>query len=332
MKGKGKKLFVMIGIPLACVILAGVILWFAVIRPNQRYDAAMTLMEKEKYEDAQDAFEALNGYKDSEAKVEQCRLAIRELRYNNALALLESGHVLDACEAFRALDGYKDSAQKADAVYEKHMEKMERLKAAQVGDHLTFGAYEQDNDLTNGKEDIQWLVLDIQDGKALVVSRYALDCKAYNNIFLTISWEACSLRSWLNQVFLNTAFCVEERALIPPVTVSADPNPIYNTKTGSDTQDQVFLLSIVEANRYFASAEERKCEPTAYAVAKGAHTSTQSGLRCWWWLRSPGYLQFRASLVLNDGNIYEHGDFATYGTGTIRPAMWIDLSLAEIPE
>lgn len=325
MTPKKKKNLALITILLACLLLAGAILLFAVILPNNRYDAAMTLMEQEKYEQALDAFEALQGFKDSEAKVEQCRLAILEIRYNNALALLDSGYILDACEALRALDGYRDSAEKADAVYAKHQEKMAKVSAAQVGDYLIFGTYEQDNDPSNGKEDIRWLVLEVKDGKALVVSKYALDCKAYNNVFMTISWEKSSLRAWLNQDFFNAAFCVEERAMIPEVTVTADPNPAYETKTGNDTQDRVFLLSIAEADRYFASAEDRKCEPTAYAVEKGAHTSTKSGLRCWWWLRSPGYLQFRASLVLNDGNIYNHGDFATYGTGTIRPAMWIDL-------
>ena len=29
----------------------------------------------------------------------------------------------------------------------------------QVGTYVTFGSYEQDNDLSNGKEDIEWLVL-----------------------------------------------------------------------------------------------------------------------------------------------------------------------------
>ena len=46
-----------------------------------------------------------------------------------------------------------------------------------VGDYISFGSYEQDNDVTNGKEPIEWLVLDVQEGKAKILSRYALNCR-----------------------------------------------------------------------------------------------------------------------------------------------------------
>ena len=41
-----------------------------------------------------------------------------------------------------------------------------------VGDIITFGHYEQDNNLDNGAEPIEWIVLDVQDGKALLLSKY----------------------------------------------------------------------------------------------------------------------------------------------------------------
>ena len=43
-----------------------------------------------------------------------------------------------------------------------------------VGDVLAFGHYEQDNNPDNGPEPIEWIVLDVQDGKALLLSRYGL--------------------------------------------------------------------------------------------------------------------------------------------------------------
>ena len=39
-----------------------------------------------------------------------------------------------------------------------------------IGEYFAFGVYEQDNDLTNGKEPIEWLVLDVQDGEDLLLS------------------------------------------------------------------------------------------------------------------------------------------------------------------
>lgn len=42
-----------------------------------------------------------------------------------------------------------------------------------VGDTVMFGQYEQDGNLDNGSEPIAWQVLDVQGGKALLMSRYA---------------------------------------------------------------------------------------------------------------------------------------------------------------
>ena len=64
-----------------------------------------------------------------------------------------------------------------------------------VGDIVTFGSYEQDNNLSNGKEAIEWLVLDIQDGKALLLSKYGLETKEYNTGDYEITWERSTLRS-----------------------------------------------------------------------------------------------------------------------------------------
>lgn len=39
-----------------------------------------------------------------------------------------------------------------------------------VGDVIKFGSYEQDNDTTNGNEEIEWVILDKADGKVFVIS------------------------------------------------------------------------------------------------------------------------------------------------------------------
>ena len=57
--------------------------------------------------------------------------------------------------------------------------------------------------------------------------------------------------------------------MIPTVTASADKNPDYSTNLGKATQNQVFLFSITEVNKYFSSDSARQCEPTDYAVANG---------------------------------------------------------------
>jgi len=244
-------------------------------------------------------------------------------KYNDAIALMDAGNLDDAYSAFIELGDYKDAANKAGDIRLQVIK--DQLKNIKVGSHIIFGVYEQDNNTANGKEEIEWLVLEVNDGKALVISKYALDCKQYNTSRTTVTWETCSLRKWLNNDFINAVFSAEEKAMIPTVTVSADKNPEYSTKPGNATQDQVFLLSITEANKYFSVDREKWCEPTDYAVANGAYVSSSNG-NCWWWLRSPGYGQDRAASVFSDGDVDEYGDNVNYDDGAVRPALWIDLN------
>lgn len=244
-------------------------------------------------------------------------------KYNDAVALMDAGNIVEAYEALIALDGYKDSADKANSIYDKY--KVEKLNAAKVGDYVFFGAYEQDNNTSNGKEDIEWLVLEVKDGKALVISKYALDCQQYYTSYTDVTWETCTLRKWLNNDFLGAAFSADEKSMIPTVTVSADKKPYYITNPGNTTQDQVFLLSITEANKYFSSDSARQCKPTEYAVAGGAYVSSSNG-NCGWRLRSPScYDQGMAAYVMNDGYVSEFG-ISVSASDAVRPALWIDLN------
>ena len=243
-------------------------------------------------------------------------------KYNDAIALMDAGNLDEAYGIFTELGNYKDAADKAGDI--RLTKFKETLKGIKVGNYIKFGAYEQDNNTSNGKEDVEWLVLEVKDGKALVISKYALDCKQYNTNYTDVTWETCTLRKWLNNDFLGAAFSAEEKAMIPTVTVSADKNPEYITNPGNATQDQVFLLSVKEANKYFSSDSARRCEPTDFAVAKGAWESGNGS--CCWWLRSPGADQDLAAFVGSDGDVYEFGHTVDDVYGAVRPALWIDLN------
>ena len=200
-------------------------------------------------------------------------------------------------------------------VGKKLLQRVDSLKNIKVGNYITFGTY---------KEDVEWLVLEVKDGKALVISKYALDCKSYNITRTNVTWETCTLRKWLNNDFINAAFSAGEKAMIPTVMVSADKNPNYSTNPGNATQDQVFLLSITEVNKYFNSDSARQCKPTNYAVANGAWESSNGN--CWWWLRSPGDDQYSAARVDRDGDVRERGGYVNNSDNAVRPALWIDLN------
>ncbi len=195
------------------------------------------------------------------------------------------------------------------------------------GDILTFGKYEQDNDLSDGKEDIEWIVLAADADRVLVISRYALDIQPFNEAYEPVTWETCTLRQWLNDPFLQEAFTPEEQERIQETVVSADANPHVSTDPGNDTKDRVFLLSIVETDKYFSSDGKRACTLTPYARAK-----TPFPDYCPWWLRSPGTDRIPGSdeavnaavVIHNDGYAVDHGTNVDDSTSTGgRPAMWI---------
>lgn len=279
---------------------------------------AGALLKQEKYDEAYTLLKEIGD-----------ETAISESKYNRAVAWIGEGKIADAYETLTALNGYKDSAAKADSIFGKY--KTEKLKTAAVGDHVFFGAYEQDNNTSNGKEDIAWLVLAKENNRILVISDKALDCQPYNTLDANVTWETCSLRKWLNGTFLNAAFGSTEQAMIADTSVSADKNPKCSTDPGNATTDKVFLLSINEVNQYFGSDEAQKCVPTAYAIANGAMTSdifskdTKDGAAtCSWWLRSPGRDQLRAAYISYfGGGGFDSGSPVSNDIACVRPALWI---------
>ena len=238
-------------------------------------------------------------------------------KYNDAVALMDAGKYEEAYEAFKNVD-YKDSAEKAVVLLKEHPE------VVQVGETLIWGSYEQDNNTSNGKEDIEWLVLAKEENRFLVISKYALDCQPYHTLDTDITWENCSLRTWLNGTFLDSAFNESEQAMILKMAVSADKNPSYSTNPGSETQDKVFLLSIAEVDKYFPSDGERQCKATNYAEAQGVYASDYNE-NCKWWLRTPGSRKNRDVRVASYGEVKYYGCDVAHDSTAVRPALWLNL-------
>ena len=194
------------------------------------------------------------------------------------------------------------------------------LKNIKIGQVIQFGRYEQDNNISNGKEPLEWIVIDAQEGKALLLCKNCIDAKKYNDTFGKYVWLSCSLRSWLNRDFLNEAFNTNERAVIKSHDNENPDNKEYGTLGGSNTYDTVFLLSISEFNAYVKGTEFASSEQTAYAQANGNSFDT-------WWLRSPGQLQNHASAVHYGKISSTTVDSRTVG---VRPVIIVEVdSIAE---
>lgn len=277
---------------IACVaiILVGIIT--QVILPKQRYKKAISLIDAGEYDAAYAILEEIGNTE-----------AIVANKYNRAMECIDAQKYETALMLLNGLE-YKDSVKQ----YYRLL-----FSKVTVGDTIVFGSYELDDNATNGKEGIEWLVLAKEDDTILVISRYGVDWQKYNGEETSTSWEKCTLRSWLNHDFFYSAFSEKEQTIILTTKVSADENPEYNVNPGSDTQDKMFLLSILEADKYFNSNRERTCR----FIAQDAW---------FWWLRSPGETLDNEANVDRDGSINKEGAQVNIVNILVRPAMWIDLS------
>lgn len=100
-----------------------------------------------------------------------------------------------------------------------------------IGDIITIGRYEMDNDTSNGADRISWLVIDKSDKALFVISKYCLTCQKTNQDYST--WEYSDTRQWLNNIFYNEAFTTDEKARI----INTEVVNYDNSDTGTDTYD-----------------------------------------------------------------------------------------------
>lgn len=215
----------------------------------------------------------------------------------------------------QGIEDAKEALKRVEAAIAE--QKKDIYSDTKVGDILTFGTYELNNDPRDGKEAIEWIVLAKNEGRFLLMSKLPLDVHPYNNTFFSLtSWEECSLRKWLNDTFIRIAFNDEQKALIHPVMNRNPSNPKYGTSGGNYTMDSVFVLSINEIETYLPSKSARSAEYISKYAASQDHNSL-------YWLRSPGYFRNQAAHVRPDGEI-SYAGAEVQVNGLVRPCLWVN--------
>ena len=165
----------------------------------------------------------------------------------------------------------------------------------------------------------------MEDDKAFIISELALDAKPYNEEEADVTWEECTLRSWLNDDFYHTAFSEEEQDLIVLTQVIDEGVPYILREGGNDTEDYIFLLSITEAQKYFAVEKSlEKVYATKYARNNGAWVDNYNDTSNWW-LRSLGADWNSAVDATYYGEVNMYGGYVNITGNVVRPAMWIEL-------
>lgn len=193
-----------------------------------------------------------------------------------------------------------------------------------IGEVIPFGAYEQDNNRENGAEDIQWIILDRQDNRIMLISKDCLDFQHYHDKLVPITWENCFLKGWLNEDFFNAAFTKEEQERIVEVTNENPEHKPSHTSSGRSTNDRVFILSQQEAQDLFSDCPSRKAEPTVYAIAHNKNENPIS-LKGKWWLRTTSFTLDHVTYVTSEGGVSEKGLEVTDPCVGVRPVIWITM-------
>lgn len=167
-----------------------------------------------------------------------------------------------------------------------------------VGQEVTIGTYYKSSG--GSQEAMQWIVLDIQDGEALLISKYAIEPKSYHDV--------TAIYGYMNSL-ATEIFSEDEKALI--VIQEIDGKRCY-----------MFLLDSTEVEQYMPGENNllRFVQATGYAESKGVSTYTnykRSGC-CNWVLRDGNWV---GGQLGNAGRIVKTAKVEhRYG---IRPAMWI---------
>jgi hypothetical protein len=184
---------------------------------------------------------------------------------------------------------------------------------------VVMGQYEQDNDTENGKEAIEWLVIDRnEDGSAyLLVSDMILEWMMPSS---TAPWQNGTLRTFLRDTFYEGAFSDEER------------NAIRLTALGDvETSDYVFLLNqeelqLLATAEYYAgklteyTTEQQEQNPSDRKANLGAYSSYP------YWLRAADSYQGLIITYSGRTNIQKPSALVYAG---LRPAMWVDAAYVD---
>ncbi len=181
-------------------------------------------------------------------------------------------------------------------------------------------------------EPISWTILEEKDGNALVLCDMIIDAQAYDTG--DNNYANSTIRAWLNDNFINTAFTELQRELI--LTTEVDNGLIASDyKNGNpylceNTNDKIFLLSKAEVKNSaygFTSDSIRVMKATAYAESQGVFANDSSV--GWWWLRTPSNVASISTKNDLAHNIKVAGSIwstnVTIASGGVVPAMWIKL-------
>lgn len=173
-----------------------------------------------------------------------------------------------------------------------------KLSNIHLGAEILYGSFK-------GKK-IRWKAINVLSDMACLITTDVICNMPFNDTVEEVTWGKCSLRYWLNSVFIGNYFSPLEQKRIQQARVNPDTNFWHNTSGGIFTDDRVFILSFGEAKRMFANNELRSASN-------------------WWWLRTPGENYTTSCYTAANGKLNSQGTTVN-SQGGVRPVMWIKMN------
>ncbi len=134
-----------------------------------------------------------------------------------------------------ALKSYRVAGDKNDGWESALEHEKDVIREAKPGYTVAFGK-------------LNWIVLDKEDGKALLIADEPLKTIVYNREGGDTSWTNCSLRKRLNSSFINKNFYKYESDAILETVV--DEYNVDGEKTGVTATDKVFIPCVADIDKY----------------------------------------------------------------------------------
>ena len=195
-----------------------------------------------------------------------------------------------------------------DSIKQESAQKVLKEPLPDIGTYVTFGSY-------YGRP-LHWEVLEQKGQNVLLMTKHAVLCRQYNQIAAPISWDRCSLRSWLNKIFYEKTFNDSERSKIIETEILAEVDETHELNPGENTRDKVFLLSISEYERYFLT-QGKKWRCLVWDKKKQKLIDRQC------WLRNYGCDRYHAAFIGRSGSVHAGGSLVESPRNAVRPLIWV---------
>jgi len=218
---------------------------------------------------------------------------------------------------------------------EEVKELKEKIRNTEIGETIFLGETEQDNNLENGTEPIEWIVLEKTDNEAYVISKKVLEWLTFSEYkdkievdgekvtvpynYFTWDIEKNQQRAWLTNVLYAEGFNEVEKEIIL-LTRQETPSAGYFTFE-DEFDDYLYIPSKEEVELYMADNRLRQAEMTVY-VAKKANQEEEKFVR--WSLRTKMKDSQKYTMQITENG--EYGATYTSIQNGVRPVMWLDIS------